>query len=100
MLFSYALYFLAVISGISVLAAPLPADDAADAAERKPSPLFDFGEYVRTRTAANIISGPGKKMTKGDWLRRVHPDNLVWIISNRICTHLTYCRWNTVFRRR
>jgi hypothetical protein len=90
MLFSYMLHFFAVISAISVLAAPLPE-------ERK---LFDFNEAHDDEKLSNEEN---KMLARGDWLRTAQPDE-VWIISNQTCTHLTYCslillsnRWISLF---
>src|SRR5580700_7730534 len=80
MLFSYTLNFFALISSISVLAAPPPV-----------KPVFDFDGYITARTARYIETKEGMRLARGDWLRRPHPKNLVWIISNRICTYLTSC---------
>ena len=69
MLFSYMLPFFAVISSISVLAAPLPE-------ERKP---FDFDpayDDSKLYGVVNILSPEGKDLAKGKWLRTALSDKV------------------------
>ena len=93
MLFSYMLHFFVVIGVISVLAIPLPEEGKQ----------FDFNDETDGRQS--LSSEGGKTLARGNWLRKAHPKNMVWIISNRIYTHLTYCslvmmsnhRWISLF---
>ena len=80
MLFSYMLHFFAVISVISVLAAPLP--------DKRIAKLFDFNP--NHDKVENILSPEGEALARGNWLRTAKSVQ-VWIISNQRCTQLTYC---------
>ena len=80
MQFSYMLHFFAVISAISVLAAPMPDHE-------RPGKLFDF--TPDSDKEFSLATKTSKKLARGDWLRTAHPPE-VWIISNQTCTYLTY----------
>ena len=76
MLFPYVLHCFTVISAVSVLAAPLPGDSD------NRIQLFDFNKahdeeyHKRGRTVANILSEKGKKLARGNWLRKAHPKDV------------------------
>ena len=61
MLFSYTLHFFAVISAISVLAAPLPDTEKLD---------FNKDDAVE------FSSPQGRALARGDWLRKPHPNEV------------------------
>jgi hypothetical protein len=84
MLSSYTLHFFAVISAISVLAAPT-------GMPKKRIELFDFDPaHDEVYGVVDIVKPEGQVLARGNWLRKAHPHK-VRIISNQTCTHLTYC---------
>ena len=64
MQFSYMLHFFAIISAISVLAAPVP-----DELEGKQL-VFDFN--VNPGEAKQLSSEEGMGLARGNWLRRAY----------------------------
>lgn len=84
MLFSCMLHFFAIIGAISVLSAPLPSD------ETERTNLFDLNEdHDKANNVEPFFSEKGKELAKGNWLRKPHPKDLVWIISDQTCTHIS-----------